>query len=239
MRILIDAGLSAKRVSERLRLIGVDPQTINGIIVTHEHADHICGIGTFSRKYRVPVFVNHGAADFIDKPFGLEIFATGQLFMIGGMSIAPFSIVHDAADPVGFVIHGDGAKFAQATDLGRVTPLVTESLRGANAIVLESNHDQQMLRDCGYPWVLKQRIASTHGHLSNDDAGALIAELDHPELFHIVLGHLSENSNTPERALETAGRFIDPATFLSFVCASVERSTPLYAVEPRAEQLAV
>jgi phosphoribosyl 1,2-cyclic phosphodiesterase len=144
----------------------------------------------------------------ISKPRAKEFFKTGEDFYIRDTRIEPFSVVHDAADPVGFAMYAGGLKLVICTDLGRVTTLVREHLKDANAVVLESNHDLEMLQSCDYTWELKQRIASTHGHLSNESAGELIEEIMHPELFHIVLGHLSENSNTPTLALDTAKRFI-------------------------------
>lgn len=188
--------------------IGVDPATLSAIIVTHEHSDHIHGVGTLSRRYKLPVYANAKTMEFVSKPRAKEVFETGQDFSIGDISITPFSIVHDASDPVGFSIQAEGFKLVLCTDLGRVTTLVEQHARGANAILLESNHDQEMLQSCSYTWELKQRIASTHGHLCNDAAGQLLEEIMHPELFHIVLGHLSENSNTPSLALETANRYL-------------------------------
>jgi phosphoribosyl 1,2-cyclic phosphodiesterase len=146
--------------------------------------------------------------EHISKPRAKEVFQTGVDFSIGDIRITPFSIVHDASDPVGFAVVAEGFKLVLCTDLGRVTTLVQQHARGANAILLESNHDQEMLQSCSYTWELKQRIASTHGHLCNDAAGQLLEEIMHPELFHVVLGHLSENSNTPALALETANRYL-------------------------------
>jgi phosphoribosyl 1,2-cyclic phosphodiesterase len=207
-RILVDCGLSGKQAEERMAEIGVDPASLSAIIVTHEHSDHIHGVGTLSRRYKLPVYANAQTMEFISKPRAKEVFETGVDFSIGDISITPFSIVHDASDPVGFVIQAEGFKLVLCTDLGRVTTLVEQHARGANAILLESNHDQEMLQSCSYTWELKQRIASTHGHLCNDAAGQLLEQIMHPELFHIVLGHLSENSNTPSLALETANRYL-------------------------------
>jgi len=231
VRFLVDCGLSGKQAEERMAEVGVDPKTLSGILVTHEHADHINGVATLSRRYGLPVYANAGTMERISKPRGREIFKTGSDFCIGSAEVTPFSIVHDATDPVGFSIRADGLKLVIVTDLGRVTTLVQEHARGANAILLESNHDQEMLQSCSYSWELKQRIASTHGHLCNEAAGQLLEEIMHPGLFHIVLGHLSENSNTPGLALETANRYLKRCTDRStglrtLLCGNVYESLP-------------
>lgn len=211
-RFLVDCGLSGKQAELRLAEISVDPASLNAILVTHEHADHIHGVATLSRRYGIPVYANAGTMERIAKPRGREIFVTGQDFSLGGVECTPFSIAHDAVDPVGFSLRAEGLKLVVVTDLGRVTTLVREHVQGANAILLESNHDQEMLQSCSYAWELKQRIASTHGHLCNEAAGQLLEDIMHPELFHIVLGHLSENSNTPGLALECANRYLQRCT---------------------------
>ena len=237
-RILIDCGLSGKKAEERLVDNGIDPATITSILITHEHSDHIHGVPTLSRRYGMTVYANEGTMEFISKPRRKELFTTGDDFCIGDVSITPFSIAHDAVDPVGFVIRAEGFKLSVVTDLGRVTTLVQEHVRGSNAIILESNHDQEMLQACSYTWELKQRISSTHGHLCNEGAGQLIEDIMHPELFHIVLGHLSENSNTPTLALECTRRYLERCTdrskgLKSLLCGNVYESLPcLYLDEP-------
>ena len=231
MRFLVDCGLSGKQAEERLVASGVRPDSLQAILVTHEHADHINGVATLSRRYGLPVYANAKTMERIKKPRGREIFKTGQDFCVGPVEVTPFSIVHDAADPVGFVIRAEGFKLCIVTDLGRVTTLVQEHVKGANAIILESNHDQEMLQSCSYTWELKQRIASTHGHLCNEAAGQLLEEMMHPELFHIVLGHLSENSNTPILALECANRYVKRCADRSgglrtLLCGNVYESLP-------------
>ena len=228
---MIDCGLSAKQTEIRLGELGLRPDAIDAILITHEHSDHIHGVPTLSKKYRIPVYANEQTAKHLRKGFGFEKFKTGADFWVGAVRINPFSIVHDAVDPVGFALHSEGLKFIQLTDLGRVTPIVAEVVRDANAMVLESNHDGEMLQSCGYPWELKQRIASSHGHLSNDTAGTLLYEVMHPGLFHVVLGHLSENSNTPELALSTVKARIGPDYRFSLRCGSVRSSTPIMNVD--------
>ncbi|MCB0339480.1 MAG: MBL fold metallo-hydrolase [Bdellovibrionales bacterium] len=231
-RILLDCGLSAKEACRRLVSLGVDPETLDAIVVTHEHGDHIRGVGVLSRKLKLPVYSNFATAEFLDGVFAQEIFESGRSFWVGGAEIKPFSIVHDAADPVGIVVEGEGLKFALATDLGKVTSVVTQSLKGAHALVVESNHDPEMLLESEYPWVLKQRISSSHGHLSNQACSELIFELLHPELFHIVLGHLSENCNTPDRALECSKRVVGNLSPRTLICGNAYEPTPLFEVEP-------
>jgi phosphoribosyl 1,2-cyclic phosphodiesterase len=231
VRLLVDCGLSGKQAEERLSEVGIDPATLDAIIVTHEHSDHINGVGTLSRRYKLPVYANCATMESISKPKAKEVFKTGDEFYIRDARIEPFSVVHDAADPVGFAIYASGLKLVICTDLGRVTTLVRQHLSGANAILLESNHDLEMLQSCSYTWELKQRIASTHGHLSNETAGQLIEEIMHPDLFHIVLGHLSENSNTPALALDTANRYLkrceDRAIGLqTLLCGNIYESLP-------------
>jgi phosphoribosyl 1,2-cyclic phosphodiesterase len=230
VRLLIDCGLSATKTEERLRRLGIDPATLSGILVTHEHSDHIYGISVMSRRFRLPVYANARTAKLIRNVFGFETFDTGAPFAIKDLSVAPFSIAHDAQEPVGFRLEGEGLAFTQVTDLGRVTPLVREAVRGAHALVLESNHDEQMLMECDYPWELKQRIASSHGHLSNKEAAELVQQLVHPDLSTVVLGHLSENSNSPEVALETFHAYVPPGVVETVVCAGVALETPLFSV---------
>lgn len=244
-RFLIDCGLSGKKAEERLVESGIDPASITSILVTHEHADHIHGVPTLSRRYGMTVYANEGTMEHVSKPKRKEIFTTGQDFSIGAVEVTPFSIAHDAVDPVGFAIRAEGMKLVILTDLGRVTTLVREHVRGANAILLESNHDQEMLQSCGYTWELKQRISSTHGHLCNEAAGQLLEDIMHPELFHVVLGHLSENSNTPTLALESARGYLQRCADRSsglrtLLCGSVYDSLPsLFLDEPTPSKVSI
>ena len=237
-RFLIDCGLSGKKVEERLRENDIDPATITSILVSHEHSDHIHGVPTLSRRFGMTVYANDSTMEHISKPKRKEVFKTGEDFSIGEVSITPFSIAHDAVDPVGFVIRAEGLKLSVVTDLGRVTTLVQEHVRNSNAIIIESNHDQEMLQACSYTWELKQRISSTHGHLCNEGAGQLIEDIMHPELFHIVLGHLSENSNTPTLALECMRRYLDRCADRSsglrtLLCGNVYESLPSLYLDER------
>jgi phosphoribosyl 1,2-cyclic phosphodiesterase len=233
LRFLIDCGLSALQTERRLAAIGVDPSKLNAILITHEHSDHVHGVHTLSKRYHLPVYANEGTAACMKAAHGFEIFSTGTAFEIRGVKVSPFRLTHDAVDPVGFTIFTEGLKFSHVTDLGKVTPLVRDAVTNCNALVLESNHDPRMLQECQYPWELKQRIASSHGHLSNDEAGKLLAEVLHPELFHVVLGHLSENSNTPMVARRTVSSCVagHRANCLkTLVCACVAQPTPFFEV---------
>jgi phosphoribosyl 1,2-cyclic phosphodiesterase len=229
-RILIDCGLSCRMLEGRLRLIDVDPESLDAILVTHEHSDHTRGIARFSKKYQLPVYANRSTKRHIGEAFAFEIFNTGEAFDVGEFSVSPVSITHDAVEPVAFIVRGGGLKFAQVTDLGRVTPLIRDSLQGCHSLVLESNHDKDMLWSCSYSWQLKQRISSSHGHLSNETAGQLLKEVLHSDLHHVVLGHISENSNTPEVAHQTALRCIEGFEPKSLRCANVHQPTPLLSV---------
>lgn len=230
-RVLIDCGLSASQAEKRLRQIGIDPLTIDAILVTHEHRDHVHGIPVFCRRYnRVNVFTNKRTAACLDGVRGLREYKTGEAFRFQDLEILPFSINHDAAEPVGYRIQSDNSSFAQVTDIGQVTSLVRQALKGCNAMVVESNHDEDLLRACDYPWVLKQRILSTHGHLSNEGCGELLSSIMHDELINLVLGHISENSNTPAVARETVSRYLPSRLAKSLTCASIYQPTPFIEV---------
>ncbi|MBX7145025.1 MAG: MBL fold metallo-hydrolase [Oligoflexia bacterium] len=224
---LIDCGLSSRECQRRIRELGIDPAHVQAILLTHEHRDHVFGVPVLSRQLDIPVFANQATARVIPRVNAVETFETGQEFNIGDISIRPFSIPHDAIEPVGFRLSAHGLVYAQATDLGRVTPLVTAAVRGAHALLLESNHDPDMLWSCGYPWELKQRISSQHGHLSNNSSSALLYETAHSDLRHVVLGHISENSNTPALALAEAARASEHISLASLRCANPYQATPL------------
>ena len=231
--VLIDCGLSARETLRRLNGAGIPAETVSAVIVTHEHRDHIAGISVLSRRLGIPVYAAEGAAPFLEGAYAVEVFWDHEPFSICGLEIIPFAITHDAADPVGYVLREDGVKLVYATDLGRVTDVVRAAARGCHALILEFNHDLELLRECAYPWPIKQRIASNHGHLSNGDAAGLVAELLHDDLAHLVLGHISENSNTPRTAMAALAEQIDTACLASCRCASPYQMTPLLAVEER------
>jgi phosphoribosyl 1,2-cyclic phosphodiesterase len=205
--ILVDAGLSGKKIEQRLHAIGSDGTSLSAIVVSHEHSDHVSGVGVLARRFGLPIYVNAATFDSVKRLLKgkerVEVFEQGAAFPIGDLNIHPFSVSHDAADPSGFVIANGVARVGIATDLGCVTHLVRERLRGADLVVLESNHDEKMLRDGSYPWELKQRIRGRFGHLSNDDAASFVRELAQLGLERGVLAHLSRDNNRPELARES------------------------------------
>lgn len=203
-RILVDAGLTMRETKLRLSQIDVKAEDIDAVIITHEHTDHIKGIGPLCRAYRIPVYITgetYGAAcGWIGKKVEVREFEAGGGFDIKGIRVEPFDISHDAVNPVGFAFYSGNMKAGLATDLGYATKLVTERLKGCNVLVLESNHDPAMLKDGPYPWHLKQRVSGRQGHLSNGDAGRLLEMLLHDGLSHVVLAHISQVNNLPELA---------------------------------------
>lgn len=202
-RILIDAGLSVRELCKRLQQIDETPERIDAVVITHEHSDHIAGLVRLLRKckFRVPVFLTRLTAPEIDWETGdpcLELFQAGMSFTIGDIEISSFSIPHDARDPVGFCFRAEGVRVGLATDLGYIPDSLRFHLRGVDLLMLESNHDIEMLKVGPYPWVVKQRVMGRRGHLSNDVVcDYLSTDLDRSTAT-LVLGHLSEHNNHPE-----------------------------------------
>ena len=274
-RILVDAGLSCRELFRRLKLAGEDPATLDAILVTHEHQDHINGLAVTARKLGIPVYFTEGThrawmrwltprrqmtyaqwleqcrqqaaarqaeadasegdpdeVDFSAELFAetetaapeattetapaakkdptwlpsIEYFQSGQAFQIGDIAVSPFTIPHDAADPVGFVFQTEGVRMAIATDLGYMPPNVKAQLKGLDLMLLESNHDLEMLRDGPYPWSVKQRVLSRVGHLSNEAAAEFLETEYDGQATYVILGHLSESNNLPDLARVTAER---------------------------------
>ena len=207
LRVMIDAGLSAKQLSRRLQLVGIEPASLDGILLTHEHGDHVRGLRVFLKQNPVPVFTTAATARVV-RETGIEdgqwkFFEAGQVFTIGEMTVEAFAIQHDAVDPVGFVLGYDSRRLGFLSDAGFVTSSMTERLRGLEGIFVEANYDELLLEsDTKRPWAIKQRISSRHGHLSNDQVYDLIKQIAHPGMKRIVLGHLSTDCNTPETILE-------------------------------------
>jgi len=200
--LLIDVGFSGSELSRRMDATGVDVTQIRGILVSHEHSDHISGLGVLARRLNVPVFANNSTAAAIRykprPPEKIHIFASGCAFNIGDFAVEPFSIPHDASDPVGFAIEHRAGKVGIATDLGYASQLVCHQLRQCHILMIESNHDIEMLHNSSRPWLLKQRILSRHGHLSNADCLDLLQKILHPCTQHVVLAHASEDCNRHE-----------------------------------------
>ncbi len=209
--LLVDAGLSLREISSRLSVSGIDPASIDAVLLTHEHTDHIRSAGVFARKHKVPVIASYAtrqaAASFLEKAELLE-FESGYSFTFRDLIIDPFPVTHDCSDPVGFIVESPEGRFGTATDLGIVTRLVQEKLKNCRAINLESNHDPEMLQNGPYPWHLKQRIKSRHGHLSNQESLELLHELAHEGLEALVMAHLSETNNHPDKVVETTRSFL-------------------------------
>jgi len=205
-RILIDAGISAKKLIERLLEIDVYLDTIQAILVTHEHTDHIAGIATLLEKRKIPIFANADTAKAIVETLGIrpsfKIFATGDPFCFGDLEIHPFSIPHDTVDPVAFTIQTAHCKMGFCTDLGVSTSLVRKHLERANYLVLEANHEPTLVHACARPQVYKTRVLGKQGHLSNEDCGKLLASVNHSSLQHVHLAHLSSECNREELALQ-------------------------------------
>jgi phosphoribosyl 1,2-cyclic phosphodiesterase len=269
-RLVVDAGLSCREIVKRMRFVGEDPEKIDGLLITHEHQDHVQGVSVLARRFHVPTYftgATHAAwkriltprktlgyaawleerkrlaaetdstgtvapeeageacaagsvgtlaaaaeqADLLEeeditKLPALEFFSAGKPFMIGDISVTPFTIPHDAADPVGFVFEAEGMRIAVATDLGYMPPNVQEQLQRADLLILESNHDVEMLRDGPYPWSVKQRVLSRVGHLSNDAAAEYLSGAYDGHARWVVLAHLSEHNNLPDLARLSAER---------------------------------
>lgn len=296
-RILVDAGLSCRELFKRMKLAGEDPATLDAIIITHEHQDHVNGLAVTARKLGIPVYftegthrawmrwltprrqmtyaqwleqcrqqaaarqaeadASEGEPDEVDlaaeaeavtteaEPAGeaaaprkdptwlpsVDYFQAGQAFQIGDISVSPFTIPHDATDPVGFVFQAEGVRMAVATDLGYMPPNVKAQLKGLDLLLLESNHDLEMLRDGPYPWSVKQRVLSRVGHLSNETAAQFLETEYDGQAAYVILGHLSESNNLPELARVTAERALNGrASLLANRLLLAEQHQPLLPV---------
>ena len=220
-RILVDAGISCRETFKRLKSVGREPREITAILITHEHSDHVNGLAMLAKKLNVPVFMTgatHQAwarslrdeAGELPKIARLEIFSAGRAFQIADITVTPFTVPHDAADPVGFTFRAEGSKVGIVTDLGYMPASVCDHLRGCDVLVIESNHDLEMLRGGPYPWSVKQRVMSRVGHLSNDSLAQFFAENYDKGASYIVLAHLSEQNNHPEIARQAAEKALGP-----------------------------
>ncbi len=219
--ILLDAGLSGVEIERRLKRAGYCPEQISAIVVSHEHSDHIKGVGILSRRYKLPVYISGEtrkcSQDILGNLPETVLFQCGNTFRINTLTIRPFSLSHDAADPAGFIFSNGNIKIGIATDLGIATSMVKSHLKDCQALILEANHDPDMLINGPYPWPLKQRVKGKTGHLSNTDSGVLVKELHHEKLTHVILAHLSETNNTPEKALNEVGLAIQHTRTKLFV----------------------
>lgn len=207
--ILIDSGISLKELARRMEMVGVGPDSLDAVIVSHGHSDHVNGVPVLSRRMRLPVYANEAtfAETGLVGAVGSEravTFTTGTAFDIGDLNVKPFPVPHDAAESVGFVISDGKVRVCFATDLGSLTLDVIHAFSGCDAVVLESNHDEAMLAQGPYPAFLKKRVAGPRGHLSNEDAAELLQGIAHGGLRHLVLAHLSRTNNIPDLPLEAS-----------------------------------
>jgi phosphoribosyl 1,2-cyclic phosphodiesterase len=242
-KILVDAGISCRETVKRMRAAGDDPRTLSAIVITHEHSDHVYGLAVLARKFQVPVFMTgatHQAwakaqrddAGELPQLPRLEVFCAGLKFHVGDIEITPFTIPHDAVDPVGLTFRSDGIKVGIATDLGYTPPNVCHELRGCDVLVIESNHDLEMLRVGPYPWSVKQRVGSPTGHLSNEKLAKFLCTEYDGGASYLVLAHLSELNNHPEIARSTAEKALGPRqTLLQNRVMLARQSEPMEAIQ--------
>ncbi len=274
-RILVDAGLSCREILKRMQIAGEDPRTLDAILITHEHQDHVQGVSVLARKLGIPVYfteMTHRAwvrwlhpqkrmtyADWLrrreqessgvpEEPAAanqedcepqrdsaaipsVAFFEAGKRFAVGDIDVEPFTIPHDAADPVGFVFEGEGCRIGFATDLGYMPANARQALRGCDVLLLESNHDTEMLRDGPYPWSVKQRVMSRVGHLSNEAAAEFLERNYDGQAAYIVLAHLSESNNLPALARVSAERALqDRMSLLANKLLLARQEEPLGAI---------
>ncbi|MBE7015476.1 MAG: MBL fold metallo-hydrolase [Ruminococcaceae bacterium] len=210
--ILVDCGLSCKKMEQALSCLGVDPCGIDGILVTHEHSDHTKGIGVASRKYSIPVYATLKTHQQMEignlHEKNIKYISPDLDFEIGDIGITPFSIPHDAANPVAYNIFYNNIKVSVATDIGKMNDYIMSHLKGSLAVLLESNHDIDMLKNGKYPMILKKRILSDYGHLSNNSAAETALELAKTGTKHLMLGHLSNENNTPRSAFYATAKML-------------------------------
>lgn len=244
-RILVDAGLSQRETVRRLAGAGLLPpgadslaSQLEGICITHEHRDHNAGLDVLGRRTAIPFYANSGTIEALEH-YGLakgrawQVFTSGQPFRIGDLEVLPFSVPHDAYDPVGFVVRHADAALGIATDIGMPTTAIRQYLRGCRTVILEANHDRDLLHHADRPWALKQRIAGRQGHLSNQQAAELAVELAPHGLRHVVLSHLSAECNEPALALRTVREALAAAGFpaVEISLAHPRQPTAVHTVE--------
>ncbi len=227
---LIDVGLSAKQIVLRLEQRGIDPDSLSGIFLTHEHSDHARGLDVFMRKRDIPVYANALTKEAlqwgIKSEISWKVFQTGQSFEVSDLSVTAFPIPHDAAEPVGFVLESSSARFGLVTDVGYITQSMRVHLKGSDALFIEANYDEDLLEaDTKRPWATKQRISSRHGHLSNTQAGELIADVGCEKLSCVLLGHLSSDCNNASVATETIRPLLSALKVADLICADQHQPT--------------
>lgn len=234
-RVLVDAGFSGAQIERRLSALGVEAGSVRAVVVTHEHRDHTAGVGVVARRWGWPLFMSEptreACADLLDGSEVVRPFAAGDPFDVGDLRFRPFLTLHDAVDPLAVTVEDrtTGLRLGVATDLGRPTAPVRHALAGSHFLVLEANHDEVLLREGPYPWPVKERIRGSRGHLSNRMAAELAVELLHPELYGVLLAHLSRECNAPERARDVVDGSLRKAGFRGVVeVAQQDRPTGLF-----------
>ena len=238
--ILIDAGISCRRITAALNQLHIDPMALSAVLVTHEHTDHVCGLSTMVKKLPVPIYASAGTAYQLIHRMGLPEerlypFRAGSDFSVGSLRCTGFSTPHDAADSVGYTVELDGEKMALATDLGHVNDTVRRAVLGSQVVVLESNHDIDWLRSGPYPYALKQRILGDRGHLCNEAGAQLAAQAVQAGAHTVILAHLSRENNTPARAYDVCFRHlsamgVDPEHDIRLTVAPCMECGETYAV---------
>jgi len=228
--VLVDAGLSGIEIERRMKSRNLNIKNIDAIIVSHEHSDHIQGVGVLARRYNLPVYISPATHTTAESQLGtiqqINNFSCGSEFNIKGLTIRPFSISHDASDPAGFTLGSNGQKIGIATDLGIATAMVKEHLRNCCCLIIEANHDVPMLEEGPYPWPVKQRVKGRTGHLSNESSRELLMDVIHDQMTHVILAHLSETNNTPEKALQVVTERLGN-THLNVSVAAQSTASPL------------
>jgi phosphoribosyl 1,2-cyclic phosphodiesterase len=220
-RILVDAGFSCRETFRRMREVGLEPTQLDAVVISHEHSDHVSGLAVMAKKLNIPVFLNEATCDAwarslpdAKSPDAVlkkrENFQSGRSFSVGDIEVRTFTIPHDAADPVGFTFRAEGVKIGIVTDLGYMAANVAEQIRGCDVLMIESNHDLEMLRGGPYPWSVKQRVMSRVGHLSNTALGEFFTSDYDGRATFVVLAHLSEQNNHPELARQSAEEALGP-----------------------------
>jgi phosphoribosyl 1,2-cyclic phosphodiesterase len=247
VRILIDAGFSGRDLERRLAAAGVEAASINAVVITHDHGDHTRGMGVIARRFRLPLYLTErtraACSSLLNGSEDVHEYRSSETLAIGPLQVRPFLTVHDAADPVAVTVTDvdTGARLGIATDLGRPTAAVRAELAGCHMLVLEANHDDTLLWSGPYPWSVKQRIASSHGHLSNRAAAQLARELHHAGLSTVVLAHLSEHCNSGALALEVIGLALERMRYRGglAVAPQARPMETVHVVPPVPEQLAL
>ncbi len=227
VRLIVDAGVTAKRLGELMAMVDLSPEGLDAILITHEHTDHVSGIGVLSRKYDIPVYAAAECWEHMPRSIGtiaaknVRVFEPDRDFYLKQLCIHPFSTPHDAAHAVGYTFSHGGKKLSIMTDIGHVSSGMIDAVANSDLILLEANHDVDMLKAGSYPYPLKMRILSAQGHLCNEDAGLVLQKLHARGIKNAILGHLSEENNTPELALVTVQSVLESAGLLDSMFVTV------------------